>query len=253
MLLHYFLDLKYLHTKHIMKYSLLFIIILIFIFSCKKEPDYPNTPHIELEGVENNSSSNQSIFKFIIKFEDGNGDLGLKEQDTCRPYHNYNLHLDNGNTIAHNHKLCNNNTSYTGNFVRFGDHDSLPPYGSGDYLIMKAKNYMNSPSFPERTDTLKITLNKDHFNLMIDLLIKQEDGSYEKYEFPNQNFTIDGRYPYLNPDSNPQSLDGTLEYELTSFGIKTQLQGETIKFKISMKDRALNQSNWVTSRDIVIK
>lgn len=61
------------------KYLLLFVIVDIIVYACVKKTTYPTTPEIEY----------QAFYPYIgdsadlqIKFKDGDGDIGVSENDT---------------------------------------------------------------------------------------------------------------------------------------------------------------------------
>lgn len=87
------------------------IIISVFLagivmFSCKKTEDYPVEPVIKLESFFKIYNSQQGIFDrgiMTISFTDGDGDIGLGQNDTTAPF-DYNFiiryfEIQNGDTV----------------------------------------------------------------------------------------------------------------------------------------------------------
>lgn len=70
-------------------HNLVFFLITFVIFSsCKKQQIYPDEPSIEFKSMEkipNETGVDMEAF-FTISFTDGDGDIGLKEEDTLAPY-----------------------------------------------------------------------------------------------------------------------------------------------------------------------
>jgi hypothetical protein len=71
------------------KITLLFFISSLF-FACKKPPVYPETPSIEFQSVKNISYTRNEMkydsLIITISFKDGDGDIGLEQKDTIRPF-----------------------------------------------------------------------------------------------------------------------------------------------------------------------
>jgi hypothetical protein len=69
---------------------------LVFLLSCKKSnEDYPVTPELEYKSFA--ASSKYEAF-MVLKFTDGDGDIGLRSSDTTTPYgkntlYYYNLYI----------------------------------------------------------------------------------------------------------------------------------------------------------------
>ncbi|MDR0205691.1 MAG: hypothetical protein LBI45_00265 [Bacteroidales bacterium] len=104
-----------------MKNSILIIIIIATLFcACRKPVIYPDTPEI-LDGKLEKYlyTLNDEIYegaKLIFGFKDGDGDIGLNEEDISPPYDdpkNFNLFIDyyekqNGEFIIIDRELNNN-------------------------------------------------------------------------------------------------------------------------------------------------
>lgn len=64
--------------------SILYILIPVILFSCKKKEEerYPDTPDIEFIGMTPTSTIEfQDQIKITISYKDGNGDLGTEDPD----------------------------------------------------------------------------------------------------------------------------------------------------------------------------
>jgi len=74
----------------------IFIIIFSFIlfFACQKIEKYPDIPEIEFVGVTRIINPDNIIDKVVLKisFTDGDGDIGLTQNDTLPPY-DYNFFI----------------------------------------------------------------------------------------------------------------------------------------------------------------
>lgn len=88
------------------KYLLLVFLAVLIIGSCQKEDVYPIIPEIEYDGFVKLWNPQLMIFErgvFAISFKDGDGDIGLRSNDTVAPY-DFNLiinyyELQNGDSV----------------------------------------------------------------------------------------------------------------------------------------------------------
>ncbi|MCD4791393.1 MAG: hypothetical protein K8R37_15470 [Bacteroidales bacterium] len=74
----------------LIKYWFILLIIAGVFYSCKKMEEYPVIPAIEYENFIKLYNSDRGVFK--ISFTDGDGDIGLTQNDTLPPYE-YNLFI----------------------------------------------------------------------------------------------------------------------------------------------------------------
>lgn len=192
------------------------ISVCLFLYACETPPDYPSVPSIEFQSVQyfdNNGAQSDTIL-IKITFRDGDGDLGLTGQDTTPPF----------------------------NFLQLGARTNV----SGD--------------------TLEILTNLNHYNFFCDFYIKRQ-GVFERmldfnlddgipYQVPVNPFYF--RFPLLNPDMKKGPLEGTIQIALAnSFfqrfdGFGTFLPTDTLKLRIYIKDRTLNNSNTIESTEFTV-
>ena len=168
------------------------------VSSCLSPPEYPVTPEIEFRGISiKRSVSNIATIDSVqvtVKFQDGDGDLGLNNNDTDPPF---------------------NRTNADG---------SLNPYYN---------NYFFQPQIRKS--------NGEYQDTIIDVL--------------NPQNTYDSRFPRLPPDDRTGPKRGTLTFT-QSFAAGTFSRfGRvvSIKFRVKIVDRALHESNEVTTEPITIK
>ncbi|CAN5905093.1 hypothetical protein BH24BAC1_BH24BAC1_03760 [soil metagenome] len=96
------------------------------------------------------------------------------------------------------------------------------------------------------------TRNPNYYNFIIDTFLKR-NGVYEPFPFPTPGFTYSGRFMRLSQDDRVEPLEGTLRYSLPPWYQSTiSRPGTVVKFRIYIKDRALNNSNVVETDDIVL-
>ncbi len=75
--------------------KILFLVAALALFACRKKPNFPDQPVIEYKSF---TVVNDSAI-FTMTFTDGDGNIGLKEEDTVGPFHPdstyyYNLFLE---------------------------------------------------------------------------------------------------------------------------------------------------------------
>jgi hypothetical protein len=79
----------------------LFSVLVLVASACFDPPEYPNTPHIELESLRFYSEPNGTDSLVLsITFEDGDGDLGISTNDFDPPYHANNFYIGNNGQLA---------------------------------------------------------------------------------------------------------------------------------------------------------
>ena len=151
----------------------LFIVLLTLFFACKKRESFSDIPYLEFRHYELKDSVDAlgnitKLCELHIYFTDGDGDIGLFEQDSIPPF-DYNLFV--------NYYEMNNGNLQIQNLT--------PPY---------------------------------HI-----------------------------RMPNLTPTGQNKSLKVDVKYDVNV----TYRNSDTIKFELKLFDRALNESDWVSSSLII--
>ena len=99
-------------------------------------------------------------------------------------------------------------------------------------------------------DTVYYTRNPNHYNIEVDFLVK-EGAEWHEYDWSRLcGTTYDQRFPVLSEPGN--SVDGTLRYSITSFGLRATFSIKPLKLRIKIRDRALNESNVVESNEFTL-
>lgn len=161
-------------------YTAMILAVFLMMFSCKKKEKYPVEPHIEFISFTKiqNSLGIEDKGTLKISFTDGDGDVGLRKEDTLAPY-------DSASRFFYNFFIT--------------------------YYEKQKGNYVAVP--------LSVTNNS--------------------------------RIPDLTPDGEDKTLNG--EIEITLFINNPFSQYDTIRFDVGIADRALHESNIITTPDIIIK
>lgn len=230
------------------------IVLGLGLFSCFDPPEYSNTPEIEFENIvfkeTPNLSDNDSLILFI-KFRDGDGDLGLRpnevgcnqDQTICYNEKFYFTLVEGGETVNYEIKRTNPELNLP---------DYVPPFDCINWELL-----FDNSSVPQVIDTVYFELNPDHYNIFVDFLVKQNDGSFQEFDWRTEFCsTYDGRFPILAKNSdlslnNP--IEGTLKYAMLSTGFKLQFSIKTVKLRIQIQDRALNKSNIIETPEFQFK
>lgn len=238
------------------RWSQISVILATLLFSgCFEPPDFSPIPDIEfrsLRYIEYEDASDSMLLQF--DFQDGDGDIGLRDEDANYPFHSNNLIIDSRDSIV----TYSNNVVppfYTAPWVHpyyfvdlkepFSEGDSRPAYNNCDYFI--------DPSLTD--DTLFIQKNEFANNFHIDFL-ERKNGVYSKVFFSSSTCDIvdfNGRIPIFDSEHNGKSLTGTITYSLFSRGFKTILTPDTFKVQFYIYDRALNKSNVVESPEFLFQ
>lgn len=201
---------------------------------CEKPPEFPATPEIGFKSVvfkRGNSGFDELLI--TINFQDGDGDLGLSGFESDPKY---------------DELIFPRNS--TNNLILFGDPEAPTEFNACDFAI--------NPTVDEVLieDTVHIELNPNHNNIEVDFMLKR-GGTYEEFDFrrafgPNSCESFDGRFPLLNSEDFDRPLEGELEYKMVGSGFLPFLGNDTLQLRVLIRDRALNQSNIVSSNDFVL-
>lgn len=213
--------------------------------SCLDPPEYPLTPEIEFENIvfkDVADSSEPDSLLLFLKFRDGDGNLGLEPgENKC--------YLAGNDTICFNEKFyfisVINSTRLNYKVKRTNpDYDTLPDYEK-PFDCLNWEIERNAQGEP--TDTIYFQLNPNHYNIFVDFLEKQPDGSFTEFDWRKEFCTtFDGRFPILAKDKDLSvagPIEGTLRYAMLSTGFKFQFSLKTVKLRVQIQDRLLNKSN----------
>ena len=261
---------------------LLFNLIAFAIGGCFEQPEYSDIPQIEFENMVYKRVDGIDSLTFFISFKDGNGDLGLETSETgCFLSGNDNLICFQGKVhalyrssetgeygIVDTGATCSGTTGcYTSKFIilkpdqtpiRYSDKRTNPEYANlpdmtKPYNCINWQRVFNNGII---TDTIFIERNSDHSNFEIDFLVKNLNGSFtefdftKEFDFPNCGISFDGRFPILFSDRPGSPLEGVIRFRIGSPFLRTQFSLKTLKFRIQIKDRALNRSNIIETPEI---
>ncbi|MBU2913867.1 hypothetical protein [Reichenbachiella agariperforans] len=252
-------------------FGLIIVIIIGLMVACEEPDPFPITPHISFEGlqfveVEREGFPDSLILSF--NFEDGDGDLGIRDFETNAPFHDFDFIVDDsGRAVTLNATDVTppfyQQVPGSSNTTLYSEDDSRPSYSCDDYdtlrINMDRDTYIEqgAPSnFPGsddyHLDTLFIVKNENRYNMHVSYYWDRGNGfelldwAYIVNEF-GCGESFNGRFPVLDEDNIGTSLQGTIKYAMISNGFIISLRNYPFKLKFYVLDRKLNKSNVVES------
>ncbi len=222
-------------------------------------------PFIEFDNirfVDLDDSQDSLILTF--KFQDGDGDIGIDNNDVFPPYHSFNYAIDADGQFV---ELGDTSIAYPVILVdRFGEFRwgtfateefEFPPFNCKNYTF--EEDIFADSLDPDQTDTVLIQQNIYSNNIIVDFYRKRL-GVYENItaEFsaaqPNCPETFDSRFPIFDRSNIGRSLEGKISYAMLSSGFKSVLTAnDTIRIEFYIFDQALNQSNVAFTEDFTLQ
>ncbi|MBN8649852.1 MAG: hypothetical protein J0L67_00385 [Cytophagales bacterium] len=262
--------------------------------SCFEQPEFSNIPVIEFESLTYKRVNNVDSLILRISFTDGDGDLGLAEDDqdnTCQIIKRerigstnefedqiclnnklYALILDSNkrhilidkNQSCNFNSLCYNSKFFptkeialnTYSFITYKDRRTNPEFASLP-SIDKPFNCTNWEITTRNNvaDTLFFNLNENHINFEYELLVKNPDNTFTPFDFNRELPSClsppipGGRFQILYSDRPGSPLEGEINYRIGSPALRFILGLKVLKFKVWVRDRALNKSLPVYSNE----
>ena len=215
------------------------IMLLLFAVSCEKPPELPSNPRIEFVSVEFKVvEGGQDSLIVSITFEDGDGDLGLSQDETLPPYNEFFFILEDSSRVFYLDGVSFDD------LITFQEANGNPPFNQNNWFV--ANFLLDGDTL---RDTVRIERNENFNNFFVDFFVKTANGFEELLLIDLLGTNFDGRFMILNPDGvdSDRPLEGTLRYTMRSFGflINPILRNETLKLKLQIQDRRLNRSNIV--------
>lgn len=240
-------------SSNIMKklLSVLKICILLFMAtSCYRAPEFPTEPNISFESLLFYDTPDVDSLVIGINFEDGDGNLGISGSENNPPYHPYSF-------------IRGSN----GEFLTISSNDTMPPYSppysclnyqlgkfaNNNFYIYKTQEYNNlfpgtNPNTPQPPDTFYTKPNPYTDNFLVDYYVKR-DGSYQLFDWvtaptPSCGESMNGRFKPLYDSDNPDKpLSGQIYYSMINRGFIPYFRNDTVKLRVRVIDRMLNESN----------
>lgn len=118
-------------------------------------------------------------------------------------------------------------------------------------------------------DIFYATPNPNFNNIYIDYLIKQEDGTFEEFDWGTLSsiqciWGFDTRFPHIAKSKATIAQDvfvikqsspytGKIQYNMESYGFIILFSNKTMKLRIKIKDRALHLSNVIETPEFTLE
>jgi hypothetical protein len=245
---------------------------MVAVNACFTPPNYPIAPQIEilnndLAFIKNTNSIGLDTLRIVLKFTDGDGDVGvIRTQDLPLDERAVFYYLLNSNGQVSLTTIDRSNINYR--FKRLNPNFRMPnsgaklpefitPFNCTSWELEEDKNNVV-------IDTVYIERNPNHFNIFIDYLIKNNDGTFTEFNFDDffifpfcGDAVFNGaRIPNLSKEIGKNSpLDGKITFNITATigALDLLFSIKTLKLKISIVDRALNKSNEVESKEFTLQ
>lgn len=241
------------------------------MLSCSEneDPEISNIPFIEFHKITyskgNGIPINYDTIKVSFYVTDGDFDLGL-ELPVVEPFHWKWYYLKTTNTRISNLRVesgeykINQLISYKDRHLSI--YDTLPkfetPYDCTNWEIKRNTNF-------EPTDTVYFQSNENYYNIFIDIYEFDQNQNWTLFDwsifkYPGCYSTFNGRFappnkidfPYPLKIENISRNKILMTYSLSS-RIWFYYFKPKVKFKVRIKDRALNDSNEIETPEVLIQ
>lgn len=247
-----------------MKNNLIFIGLLsslMLLNQCYEMPEFPAEPFIEFVDItfkinepDSDGLEVQDELILTIKFQDGDGNLGLPpNEESMAPYHRRNyFNVNNGNIIP-SEPFSQIDTAL---LIKYSDRfkpglDTLPPFLSP----FNCTRYLVNPDLDPRpnrqfilNDTIYYQRNLNNSNIFVEVY-REQNGEFVLFDFnteftyPGCGFGFSGRFPVLNESGASKPMEGTINYAMKSFGHLSIFGSSRAKLRVWILDRDFNKSN----------
>ena len=239
--------------------KLFFLITSLILYSCIEDNNVSTVPSISYENLifkKSINSFNQDSLILTISFVDGDGNLGLSNNENNYPYHPYNAIIDRDFNWVTIGSTDVNPPLYVyepnGVYYLYNNEDNRPTFNCDNYII----DTVNSTT---QLDTFYIQKNENNKNIFIEFYKKENDEfkliDWKRIFDEEYGCGIDfnSRFPPLNISNSNQLLSGKLRYGMVSYGFDMILKNDIFKLKIYIKDRELNTSNIIETPEVTLE
>jgi hypothetical protein len=208
-----------------------FILLSVWIGCISPPEDFPTEPQIDFSNLEFVQAPGADSLIVTLDFRDAEGDLGLNAKDISPPFNELNYI-----------------TNDAGQFITYSERpDDAPDFNNRDWVIFPLINNQ------EIRDTLWVSENPDYYNILVKFFVKR-GGSYNEFNWSDPPYftTFNGRFPRLLENEQTRAIEGKIRYSMLSLGWNSIFRNDTLRLELMVKDRALNESNTVTSPDFTL-
>ena len=235
------------------------LIIFSFLFSCIEDTNVSKIPSISFESLEfkkSDNNFNQDSLILNINFIDGDGNLGLSNDENNYPYHPFNAIIDQEFNWVTLGSTSVSPPLYVyepdGSYYLYSNEDNRPSFNCENYII-------DTVNYTSKLDTFYIQKNENNKNIFVEFY-KKENDDFKLIDWKrifDQEYgcgiDFDSRFPPLNVSNSSQLLSGKLRYGMVSYGFEMILKNDLFKLKIHIKDRDLNMSNTIETPEVTLE
>ena len=284
---------------HRFGYQISLILVILVFISCHRPPEFPETPNISF-GRLHLTDTSTLILDFNIRDGNGDIGLASEDLFEPYHIYSFIVQNDTTVNISNNYdgpfdvvRVALIPTSVNlfkglneldepifesqsilipvkaGVNSFFSDEDLRPAeFECEQYEIVSfyavaqvvENGFVVSESLIENVDTVFVQRNPFHFNINIDLLVKDGSNYIPYQEFVPEFISacdplFTSRFPIFDRSDIGRPLDGSISYAFFSTQFATDnsvILNETLRLRFSIYDRALNQSNVVETEDFTI-
>lgn len=108
-----------------------------------------------------------------------------------------------------------------------------------------------SIGFTDGDGDIGATENDSSLNYFLDIF-EVVNGSPQQVELPDSTVNFDAYIPDLTPDGKYKAIKGTINFSLPLYFMTPFLNSDTIFFETSIADRAMHQSNVITTPQFIV-
>jgi hypothetical protein len=292
------------YSMKVIRGLILFCFLVVSISSCFDPPIFKNTPEITYDKIQfkevKGAGTNDSLILYI-NFKDGDGDLGLDQDDpeyakepfqasfyylttpgcstgqcdttkvstlfgygpppTSTPYIILNSTPSQGKLVTNKTRnLAGYNwlPAYATNNCEFYSEDQLVvPEAQADASYNILDTLYGSPPCPTCTppryfliqEPLFYKQNLNHYNIEVKYEVF-ENGTWVEFNWLKFCYDYKGRFPLLAGQS--RALEGTIRYGMANPSFLALFSVKTLRLKVKIKDRALNESNEISTQQFTL-
>ncbi|BDD03229.1 hypothetical protein [Aureibacter tunicatorum] len=257
--------------------NILLLFVLILTYGCKFPENYPDEPQIALKNVSFEKDEDNVSYTAVVvdlEFTDGNGDLGLYEDETYEPYHFREISLNNegkwiekfgSNKNIESNFIINNRVDSV-HFIRGISQDSIvvkfssgfesraEEFGENYYWYTLDYWHPYSDNQDKQSSTILVKNNPNSSNLFIEIY-KKQNGEFSLLSFGDiQSEQFKNRFTRLDQGREGDPLEGEIQYNFDVPSIRFLVKRfDTLKVKAWIQDRALNKSNVVEGGPYILE
>jgi hypothetical protein len=265
---------------------LLFAIILTAVSACFDPPEFSKIPKIKYSNIYFGDVAfpGQDSLQLTISFQDGDGNLGLNQQEDGPPFNPYDFFVDDSVNVFNVFQLDDEDITPEMRLTRklskkkgIDIPEFVDPFDCENYrvdtlyvpAVEAFENLYKRGIYPYKTftiqttdgpytgvvDTFYVESNPNHYNIEVQFFVKDpqhpnadEEGFYEftfpKDPWPGCGAGFNGRFPFIGRD-NDTPMEGTISYTMKSIGFNSSFGNAPFYLSIKIRDRAGNVSNTI--------